>query len=83
MLAISSTAAAEDIVAYQAEGDAPASGADARTMALDEAMWARARGWALWKALITLRDDTGGIAARRFGWCLGPRAVIDELLTEP
>jgi len=54
-----------------------------RHMALDEAMWARARGWALWKALITLRDDTGGIAARRFGWCLGPRAVIDELLTEP
>ncbi len=37
MLAICSTAAAEDIVAYQAEGDAPASGADARTMALDEA----------------------------------------------
>jgi hypothetical protein len=28
---------AEDIVAYQAEGDAPASGSDARTMALDEA----------------------------------------------
>jgi len=24
------------------------------TMAIDEAMWARARGWALWKALITL-----------------------------
>lgn len=28
---------AEDIVAYQAEGDAPASGTDARVMALDEA----------------------------------------------
>lgn len=37
MLAFSTTAFAEDIVAYQAEGDAPASGTDARTMALDEA----------------------------------------------
>lgn len=35
--ATSSSAYAEDIVAYQAEGDAPATGADARTMALDEA----------------------------------------------
>jgi len=32
-----STARADDVVAYQAEGDAPASAADARTMALDEA----------------------------------------------
>lgn len=30
-------ASAEDIVAYQAEGDAPAGGSDARVMALDEA----------------------------------------------
>jgi hypothetical protein len=35
--AAASPAFAEDIVAYQAEGDAPASGTDARTMALDEA----------------------------------------------
>ena len=25
----------------------------------DSAMWARARGWALWKALITLADNPG------------------------
>jgi hypothetical protein len=38
VLALSATTAhAEDIVAYQAEGDAPASAGDARTMALDEA----------------------------------------------
>lgn len=37
MVAFSTPAFAEDIVAYQTEGDAPASGADARTMALDEA----------------------------------------------
>jgi hypothetical protein len=52
-------------------------------VAVDEAMWARACGWALWKALITLRDDTSGTAARRFGWRVGARAVIDELLTDP
>ena len=34
---VASSAFAEDVVAYQAEGDAPASGADARVMALDEA----------------------------------------------
>ncbi len=38
MVAAFSTAAfAEDIVAYQTEGDAPATSADARTMAVDEA----------------------------------------------
>ena len=49
---------------------------------LDDATWARGRGWALWKALITLaREKQGGEkaddAARRFGWRVGPRAVID------
>src|SRR4051794_40377910 len=34
---VSSTAFAEDIVAYQAEGDAPAGATDPRVMALDEA----------------------------------------------
>lgn len=37
MLAVSSSAYAEDIVAYEAEGDAPSAGADARTAALDDA----------------------------------------------
>jgi len=42
-------------------------------LALDAATWARGRGWALWKALITLRacrdDDTP--AARRARWTIG------------
>jgi aminoglycoside phosphotransferase (APT) family kinase protein len=29
-------------------------------MALDEATWARGRGWALWKALITLVEHRSG-----------------------
>ena len=39
------------------------------TLALDDATWARGRGWALWKALIT-RDDP-----------MSPR-VIDEVLAD-
>lgn len=37
LVLLTSTAFAEDIVAYQAEGDAPASATDPRVMALDEA----------------------------------------------
>jgi hypothetical protein len=46
MAAAATPAFAEDIVAYQAEGDAPASATDPRTMALDEA-FARASSSAL------------------------------------
>ena len=49
---------------------------------LDDATWARARGWALWKALITLHDDGNGSAARRFGWRDEPRALLDDLLDD-
>ena len=33
-------------------------------LGLDEATWARGRGWALWKALITLRDRPDDAPAR-------------------
>jgi aminoglycoside phosphotransferase (APT) family kinase protein len=52
---------------------------------LDDGTWARARGWALWKGLITLlpggaqADD----AARRFGWRLGARGIVEEVLAAP
>ncbi|KQR54037.1 acetyltransferase [Leifsonia sp. Leaf336] len=35
------------------------------TIELDDATWARARGWALWKALITVRDDPDDAGSRR------------------
>jgi aminoglycoside phosphotransferase (APT) family kinase protein len=54
-----------------------------RHLDLDDATWSRARGWALWKALITLRDDPNDSAAQRFGWRTQPRALIEELLTDP
>ncbi len=57
-----------------------------RGLDLDEGTWARGRGWALWKALIThaklvrsgARTED---AARRFGWPRSSRATLDEVLT--
>lgn len=51
---------------------------------LDDGTWDRARGWALWKALLVLvHDATGdtpaGDAVRRFGWRVGPARLLDEL----
>jgi aminoglycoside phosphotransferase (APT) family kinase protein len=54
-------------------------------LALDEGTWARGRGWALWKALITRArvvpsDGESGDPARRFGWRWSSRGVLDEVL---
>lgn len=56
------------------EGDARAAFRDA--VDLDAATWRRARGWALWKALVTLSDGSGpgGDDSRR---------VLHEVLTSP
>lgn len=56
-------------------------------LALDAATWARGRGWALWKAVITLAIDRQGGpdadgAAERWGWRCGPREVLDAVLTD-
>lgn len=54
-------------------------------LALDGDTWARGRGWALWKALIThaelVRSGTQAVeGAHRFGWRLSSRGVLNELL---
>ena len=55
---------------------------------LDEATWARGRGWALWKAVITLaravRTPDANIDADRlrWGWRVGAREVVEEVLAE-
>ena len=51
----------------------------------DDATWARARGWALWKAIIELPRDLErpGRAARsaaRFGWRCDPLALVADLV---
>ena len=52
----------------------------------DEATWARGRGWALWKALITLvREKQGAdvdVIARRVGSRIGASEVIDAVLAD-
>jgi aminoglycoside phosphotransferase (APT) family kinase protein len=49
-----------------------------RVLPVDEATWARDRGWALWKALITLSEhiNTNPLEAGK------ARQVIDEVLTD-
>lgn len=53
---------------------------------LDDATWTRARGWALWKAVLTLAyaDDPAEAedTARRFGWRFGPHDVIERVLAD-
>lgn len=58
-----------------------------RGLPLDAATWARGRGWALWKALITLageKEDDGHAEAttRRMGWRHTPREVVDLVLAD-
>ena len=45
---------------------------------LDSATWARARGWALWKALIALAAPVGAYAVE----AVNARYVVDEVLAE-
>jgi aminoglycoside phosphotransferase (APT) family kinase protein len=54
---------------------------------LDEATWARGRGWALWKALLHLVDDgrdgvSGEETANRLGWRLTPAGVLHEVVAD-
>jgi aminoglycoside phosphotransferase (APT) family kinase protein len=56
-------------------------------LTVDEATWARGRGWALWKALLEVAGDLAmpGRADRatvRFGWCAHPQQIIDDLIAE-
>ena len=54
--------------------DGPGRAAFRRTLAIDDATWARGRGWALWKALITVAG--GG------EWVREARPVIDRVLAD-
>lgn len=58
-----------------------------RGVPVDESTWARGRGWALWKALVTIawarRDGRDELAvARRFGWRCSPGQIIDLVLAD-
>jgi aminoglycoside phosphotransferase (APT) family kinase protein len=57
-------------------------------LSLDRGAWARGRGWALWKAMITLvkalkaGGATTDLADRRMGWRLSARRIINEVLAD-
>jgi aminoglycoside phosphotransferase (APT) family kinase protein len=56
-------------------------------LGLDDATWARGRGWALWKALnqIIADQSTPGHAQRaaaRFGWRHSARPIVDAVIAE-
>ncbi len=56
-------------------------------LGIDDATWARARGWALWKAVVTLarerRSGPGAVsAALRWGWRLSPRDLIGDIVAD-
>lgn len=51
----------------------------------DSGTWARARGWALWKALISVPGrpaDDPGRAGTRFGWRWDAHGVIDQVIAD-
>jgi aminoglycoside phosphotransferase (APT) family kinase protein len=52
-------------------------------IASDQATWARARGWALWKALLTLAQAPDDPAAEhRYGWRCSASQLLNELIDE-
>jgi aminoglycoside phosphotransferase (APT) family kinase protein len=53
-------------------------------MAVDDGTWARARGWALWKALMTLLKGPGAAEAARtrFGWRWPVHEVVEQILKD-
>jgi aminoglycoside phosphotransferase (APT) family kinase protein len=58
-----------------------------RGLHLDAATRDRARGWALWKALVTIGKEKEGegdaqAASRRFGWRHNPREMIGLLIAD-
>ncbi|ERK70145.1 hypothetical protein N136_03522, partial [Leifsonia aquatica ATCC 14665] len=63
-----------DLVPAWTMFDEPARTAFRDAVALDDATWARARGWALWKAAITLRDHPADP---------GSRTTLRRLLADP
>ncbi len=53
---------------------------------VDEATWARGRGWALWKALIVVADLSASgraeRAATQFGWRQSPWQIVDDVIAD-
>jgi aminoglycoside phosphotransferase (APT) family kinase protein len=56
-----------------------------RAVALDDDTWVRARGWALWKAVIALPmlpEDDPRNDGSRYGWRWTARGVVDQVIED-
>jgi aminoglycoside phosphotransferase (APT) family kinase protein len=56
-----------------------------REIAVDDGTWARARGWALWKAVVALptrSEDHPRNDGSRYGWRWTALGVVDQIITE-
>jgi aminoglycoside phosphotransferase (APT) family kinase protein len=56
-----------------------------QSVPVDRATWARARGWALWKAVIalpTLPEDDPRNDGSRFGWRWSATGVVDQVIAD-
>lgn len=58
-----------------------------RELPLDDATWERGRGWALWKAVVTLAEEARGgaaadAAAARMGWTGPASSVVEAVLAD-
>ncbi len=51
-----------------------------RHMQADRSMWHRGAAWALWKALLTLKEEAPAASARRYGWRLDAADVIRRVI---
>lgn len=52
-----------------------------QAMNVDDDMWLRGQAWALWKALLTLRDDDPAASEHRYGWRYDAATVIRRILS--
>jgi aminoglycoside phosphotransferase (APT) family kinase protein len=59
--------------------DAQSRHAFRRSLDVDAGTWLRGRGWALWKALLTLRDPAHDATVRRYGWRYSAAEVVQHV----
>lgn len=60
--------------------DAPSRHTFREQLEVDTATWTRGRGWALWKALLTLGDPDHDAAIRRYGWRYSAADVVQNAI---
>jgi aminoglycoside phosphotransferase (APT) family kinase protein len=65
-----------DLVLAWTHLDDTAADAFRGALTVDDALWLRGRAWALWKALLTLRDPDPAASAARYGWRFSTAEIV-------